>query len=113
MIDKIKNWFVSLLERLPSTAPKAAMRYIVWYAFFLAFCAGLYIVMILADWYVTGRPDLGEMRQFLSTMLSGAAVAAIGFCARWLVDRDGDGIPDEIGKENHDARIVGKPWGKR
>lgn len=71
------------------------MRYIVWYAFFLALCAGLYIVMLLADWYTNGRPNLAEMRQFMGTMLSGAAVAAVGFCARWLVDKDGDGVPDE------------------
>ncbi len=82
MIEKIKSWFQKLLENIPATAPEAAMRYIVWYAFFLAFCAGLYIVMLLADWYATGRPDLAEMRQFMSTMLSGAAIAAIGFCAR-------------------------------
>lgn len=98
MIEKIKSWFVSMLESIPGTAPKAAMRYIVWYAFFLAFCSALYVVMILADWYVAGRPDLGEMRQFLSTMLSGAAVAAIGFCARWLIDRNDDGVPDEAEK---------------
>ncbi len=113
MIEKIKNWFVSLLESLPATAPKAAMRYIVWYAFFLAFCSALYVVMLLADWYIAGRPNLTEMRQFMSVMLSGAAVAAIGFIARWLVDENRDGIPDEIGKENHDVRMVGKPWEKR
>lgn len=98
MIEKIKSWFVSMLESIPATAPKAAMRYIVWYAFFLAFCAGLYVVMLLADWYIAGRPNLTEMRQFMSVMLSGAAVAAIGFCARWLIDRNDDGVPDEAEK---------------
>lgn len=98
MKEKLLAWMEKLLEKTPKTIKKAAMRYIMWYAFFLAFCAGLYVVMILADWYVAGRPDLGEMRQFLSTMLSGAAVAAIGFCARWLIDRNDDGVPDEAEK---------------
>lgn len=98
MIEKIKSWFVSMLESIPATAPKAAMRYIVWYAFFLAFCSALYVVMLLADWYIAGRPNLTEMRQFMSVMLSGAAVAAIGFCARWLIDRNDDGVPDEAEK---------------
>ena len=98
MSERIRDWLKIALEKIPSTAPEAAMKYIIWYAFFLAFCAGLYIVMLLADWYITGRPNLAEMRQFVSTMLSGAAVAAVGFCARWLVDRDGDGVPDEAQK---------------
>lgn len=97
-MEKIREWMRQLVESIPATVPEAAMKYIIWYAIFLAFCAGLYIVMLMADWYITGRPNLAEMRQFVSTMLSGAAVAAVGFCARWLVDRDGDGVPDEAQK---------------
>ena len=95
MSERIRDWLKIALEKIPSTAPEAAMKYIIWYAFFLALCAVLYIIMLLADWYIAGRPNLAEMRQFISTMLSGAAVAAVGFCARWLVDKDGDGVPDE------------------
>lgn len=51
--------------------------------------------MIAADWWASGKPDLAEMRQFMCVMLSGAAVAAIGFCGRWLVDSDANGVPDE------------------
>lgn len=97
-MEKIKKWIQKFMDSIPATAPEAAMKYIIWYALFLALCAGLYLIMLMADWYVTGRPNLSEMRQFISTMLSGAAVAAIGFCARWLVDRDGDGVPDEAQK---------------
>lgn len=97
-MEKIKEWIQKFMDSIPATAPEAAMKYIIWYALFLALCAGLYLIMLMADWYVTGRPNLSEMRQFISTMLSGAAVAAIGFCARWLVDRDGDGVPDEAQK---------------
>lgn len=95
MSERIREFLKSILDKIPSTAPEAAMKYIIWYALFLALCAGLYVVMVLADWYITGRPNLTEMRQFMNTMLSGAAVAAIGFCARWLVDKDRDGVPDE------------------
>lgn len=98
MAEKIRGWLGQLMERIPATAPRAAMRYIRWYALFLILCAVLDVVMLLADWWIAGKPNLAEMRQFLSTMLSGAAVAAIGFCARWLVDRDGDGVPDEAQK---------------
>lgn len=98
MIEKVKEWFSELLAKIPATAPEAAMKYIVWYAIFLIFCSALYIFMLLVDWYINGKPNLSEMRQFMSTMLSGAAVAAIGFCARWLVDSNGDGVPDEVDK---------------
>lgn len=98
MAEKIRGWLGQLMERIPATAPRAAMRYIRWYALFLTLCAALNVVMLLADWYANGKPNLSEMRQFLSTMLSGAAVAAIGFCARWLVDENGDGVPDEAQK---------------
>ena len=100
MIEKIKSAVQKLLDKIPKTAPGAAMRYILWYALFLSLCAALYIVMILADWAISGRPNLAEMRQFLGVMLSGAAVAAIGFCGRWLVDQDGNGVPDEAEKDN-------------
>lgn len=104
MAEKIRGWLGQLMERIPATAPRAAMRYIRWYALFLALCAMLDVVMLLADWYATGKPNLSEMRQFLSTMLSGAAVAAIGFCARWLVDKDGNGVPDEAEEKERRPR---------
>ncbi len=103
-MGKIKDWIQKLMEGLPGTAPEAAMKYIIWYALFLALCAGLYLIMLMADWYSTGRPNLSEMRQFISTMLSGAAVAAIGFIARWLVDENGDGIPDAAAQKGGDRR---------
>lgn len=100
MLEKVKNAIQNFLNKLPKTAPGAAMGYILWYALFLILCAALYIVMILADWYIAGRPNLSEMRQFLNVMLSGAAIAAIGFCGRWLVDQDEDGVPDEAEKDD-------------
>lgn len=98
-MDKLRDWIEKLIQKIPKTAPGAAMRYIVWYALFLVACCLLDVVMILADWGINGRPNIVEMRQFLSTMLSGSAVAAIGFVARWLVDSDGDGVPDEINRK--------------
>lgn len=100
-MDKLREWIEKLIQKIPQTAPGAAMRYILWYALFLVACCLLNVIMILADWGINGKPNLGEMRQFLSTIISGSAVAAIGFVARWLVDTDGDGVPDEIKKGEH------------
>lgn len=97
-MDKIKNWIETWISKIPKTAPGAAMKYIIWYAVFLILCCFIDIAMLIADWIMTGRPNLSEMRQFISTIISGSAVAAIGFIARWLVDSDGNGVPDEIQK---------------
>lgn len=106
MREKIKNIIGKALDRLPKLATtSAAMKYISWYAVFVMLCSGVYLAMILAEWYVTGHPAISEMRLFISTMTGGAVVAAIGFIARYLVDLDGDGIPDELKKgETHDTR---------
>lgn len=98
-MGKIHEWIGNLLQRIPKTVPGAAMRYIVWYALFLILCCFLDIIMILSDWYTNGKPNLSEMRQFLSLLLSGAAVAAVGFICRWLVDSDSNGVPDEAEKD--------------
>lgn len=99
MIDKLTEFIQRIFSKLPKTAPNAAMKYILWYALFLAFCASLDLLMLLTDWYVNGKPNLSEMRQFVSMMISGSAVAAIGFAARWLVDSDNNGVPDEAEKD--------------
>lgn len=106
MNEKIREWLNKALEKIPRLSySSAAMKYISWYAVFLMLCSGIYVVMILYDWYSTGRANVAEMRQFISVMLSGAAVAAIGFIARYMVDKDGNGIPDEIEKgDSNDIR---------
>lgn len=98
-MDKLRAWIETILRKIPKTAPGAAMKYILWYAIFLTLCCILDVVMILADWWDNGKPNLVEMRQFISTLLSGSAIAAIGFIARWLVDTNANGIPDEAEKD--------------
>lgn len=99
MWTKLIQWIQCNLPSFTKKTSHAAMRYIVWYAVFLIGCAGLDVLMILADWYVNGKPNLSEMRQFLSVILSGTAIAAVGFVCRWLVDSNGNGVPDEAEKE--------------
>lgn len=95
------------MAKIPTLSSSSnAMRYVAWYALFLALCSVLYLVMLLYDWYASGKPNVAEMRQFISTMLGGSAVAAIGFCAKYLVDSNGDGVPDEIEKESTPVRAT-------
>lgn len=81
--------------------PKAAMRYIIWYALLLAFCCTIYLIAWCADWYISRIPNLPELRNFLHEIASAAWVAVVGFICRALIDENSNGIPDEFeDKEN-------------
>lgn len=80
-----------------STGP---MKYVFWFAVIVVICCGLYIAGWCAEWYLDGRPNLPEMRLFLGVITSSAWVAAMAFIAKMLVDKDKDGIPDELEKED-------------
>lgn len=108
-MSKVKEWIRELLRKIPTIGGNsAAMKYISGYALLLVLCVGLYILMICADWVNNGRPNLTEMRQFISTVVSGGFVAAVSFACKYLVDSNGNGIPDENEKENTNERILGK-----
>lgn len=109
MLDKVRDFLKSIAEKIPTLGgDSAAMKYISGYALLLVLCVGLYILMICADWVNNGRPNLTEMRQFISTVVSGGFVAAVSFACKYLVDSNGNGIPDENEKENTNERLLGK-----
>lgn len=96
MMDNIKDLMQKLLNKISTLGGDgAAMKYISGYAILLVLCVILYICMILADWYSSGRPNLPEMRQFISTVVSGGFVAAVSFACKYLVDANHNGVPDE------------------
>ncbi len=108
-MSKVKEWIRELLRKIPTIGGNsAAMKYISGYALLLVLCVGLYILMICADWVNNGRPNLTEMRQFISTVVSGGFVAAVSFACKYLVDSNGNGIPDENERENTNERLLGK-----
>lgn len=109
MMSKVKEWIRELMRKIPTIGGNsAAMKYISGYALLLVLCVGLYILMICADWVNNGRPNLTEMRQFISTVVSGGFVAAVSFACKYLVDSNGNGIPDENERENTNERLLGK-----
>lgn len=114
MIDKIKGWIADIVEKLPTLGgDSAAMRYITGYAALLVVCVGLYLVMICVDWARAGEPNLSEMRQFISTLVSGGFVAAVGFACKYLVDANNNGIPDEQEKGDEHGILVEPPRRER
>lgn len=107
MLERIKEWTRELLQKIPDLGgDSAAMRYITGYALLLVLCVVIYLAMILMDWHSTGKPNLAEMRQFISTVVSGGFVAAVSFACKYLVDANQNGIPDENEKEKNNEKLV-------
>jgi hypothetical protein len=76
------------------------MHYILWYALLLVFCCTIYLAGWGVDWYICGKPNLPELRNFLHEIASTPWIAVIGFVGKALIDKDGDGIPDEFEDED-------------
>lgn len=109
MLNKVRDFLKSIAEKIPTLGgDSAAMRYITGYALLLVLCVVIYLAMILMDWHSAGKPNLAEMRQFISTVVSGGFVAAVSFACKYLVDSNGNGIPDENERENTNERLLGK-----
>ena len=88
-----------------------AMRYVLWYAVLLILCCGLYLTAWGVDWYIRGEPDMKQLLAFLHEIASASWIAVIGFICKGLVDKDGNGIPDEFemkGEEQDDKRGISK-----
>lgn len=99
-MDKLRDWLGQFLDKIPRlNGDSAAMRYISWYVIFLALSASLYLIMILVDWYLNGRPNMSEMGRFVDRLVGGGFVSAIGFGAKYLVDQNHNDIPDPLEKE--------------
>lgn len=83
MLDRIRKAALALAQKGGSPA---AMKYITGYALMLLGCVAIYLFMTFFEWYRTGVPDLKEMREMISTMVSGAFVAAVSFVCKSYAD---------------------------
>lgn len=81
---------------------RESMEVIRLYAFLIFFFIVFYLFWFTADAIIEYRPNLDAFRDFFNSIIAGSAV--IGFLSRYLVDKDGDGRPDEAvkGKDDED-----------
>ena len=86
---------------------RESMEVIRLYAFLIFFMIALYIFWFTADAVVSHKPNLDSFRDFFNSVIAGSAV--IGFLSRYLVDKDGDGRPDEAvrGKDDDNDETGG------
>ena len=51
------------------------------------------------EWWVTGKPDLQELRAFLHEIVSSPWIAMVGFIGQLFVDKDHNKVPDILEKD--------------
>ena len=78
---------------------RESMEVIRLYAFIIFMMIFLYLFWFTID-AIVSHPDLESFREFFNSVIAGSAV--IGFLSRYLVDRDGDGRPDEAVRRKGD-----------
>ena len=97
MNQKIRQFIESLQDNLSKISVSNPAKKCVWsYALLLLFCCLLYVSGWIFEWVVDGRPNLSEMRMFLSSVTGVAAVAAVTFVAKSVIDMNNNGIPDDF-----------------
>ncbi len=100
MAEKIREIIAGARQKLGSfSIAQGAMKYILWYALTLIFAVTLYLIAWIYEAWSTGKPDMAELRNFIHEIASSPWIAAIGFVAQMLVDKNNDGIPDEMGNK--------------
>lgn len=84
---------------------RESMEVIRLYAFLIFFFIVFYLFWFTADAIISHKPNLDSFRDFFNSVIAGSAV--IGFLSRYLVDKDGDGRPDEAVKGKDDDNEEG------
>lgn len=93
MISSLKTYILSKLPDIPKIKG-GSMKLIVILISIIVLAIMLYLFAWLHSWYKTGDPMLQELRQFVETLVSPQAVAAIAFYSAAVIDKDGDGESD-------------------
>lgn len=102
-MSKILDVLKSVINKIP-LLPLRAMWAIYIYAAFLFVAMLVYAFMILESWHRLGVEPIKDMKDFCEVLFSSAAVTAVSFCARYFVDENKNGIPDEEEKEEKGRR---------
>lgn len=91
MLQKIRDF----IKKTFGQAPAKGSMVVVW-----AFAVTIIIEIIaynagwLYNWHSTKVADTPEMRLFLTTVICGGLVTAVGFLGRAFVDKNENGEPD-------------------
>lgn len=98
MIDKVKNLIVSARNKVASMSPKI-MAVIVGYFIAVVLLIFTYYAAWLYLWLWLDKIVMSDLLALIRELTGPAMVAFVTFIATSLVDKDGDGVPDNLEKE--------------
>lgn len=98
MFEKIKNLIVSARNKVASMSPKI-MAVIVGYFIAVILLVFTYYAAWLYMWLWLNKIVMSDLLALIREITSPAMVAFVTFIATSLVDKDGDGVPDNLEKE--------------
>ena len=95
MFEKIKNLIVSARNKVASMSPKIMAVYFIAVILlvFTYYAAWLYM------WLWLNKIVMSDLLALIREITGPAMVAFVTFIATSLVDKDGDGVPDNLEKE--------------
>lgn len=98
MFEKIKNLIVSARNKVVSMSPKI-MAVIVGYFIAVILLVFTYYAAWLYMWLWLNKIVMSDLLALIREITGPAMVAFVTFIATSLVDKDGDGVPDNLEKE--------------
>lgn len=98
MLEKIKNLIVSARNKVASMSPKI-MAVIVGYFIAVILLVFTYYAAWLYMWLWLNKIVMSDLLALIREITGPAMVAFVTFIATSLVDKDGDGVPDNLEKE--------------
>ena len=98
MFEKIKNLIVSARNKVASMSPKI-MAVIVGYFIAVVLLIFTYYAAWLYLWLWLDKIVMSDLLALIREITGPAMVAFVTFIATSLVDKDGDGVPDNLEKE--------------
>lgn len=98
MFEKIKNLIVSARNKVASMSPKI-MAVIVGYFIAVILLVFTYYAAWLYMWLWLDKIVMSDLLALIREITGPAMVAFVTFIATSLVDKDGDGVPDNLEKE--------------
>ena len=98
MFEKIKNLIVSARNKVASMSPKI-MAVIVGYFIAVVLLVLTYYAAWMYMWLWLNKSVMSDLLALITEITGPAMVAFVTFIATSLVDKDGDGVPDNLEKE--------------
>lgn len=98
MFEKIKKLIVSARNKVASMSPKI-MAVIVGYFIAVVLLIFTYYAAWLYMWLWLDKIVMSDLLALIREITGPAMVAFVTFIATSLVDKDGDGVPDNLEKE--------------